>query len=104
MADRLGRVRAGFIADLLVINGNPLENLRLMNPYPTTLLSYNGKIINNYSSEVKPDDPNVKEVLGGGIEWTIKDGIPYSVPTLMKEVKEIVTKARAARPGTTTQR
>ncbi len=33
-------------------------------------------------------------VHGGGIEWTIKDGLPYDVPTLMKEVKDMVTKAR----------
>ena len=47
---------------------------------------------------MKPDDPNVKPVHGGGIEWTIKDGIPYHVPTLMKEVKDMVTKARTERP------
>ena len=31
---------------------------------------------------------------GGGIEWTIKDGIPYHVPTLMKETKDMVSQAR----------
>ena len=99
--DRLGRVRQGFVADLLVINGNPLENLRIMNPYGADLMSYNGQIIDNYSGVVKPDDPNVKQVHGGGIEWTIKDGIPYHVPTLMKEVKEMVAKARSERPRAT---
>jgi len=89
--------------DLLVVNGNPLENLRLMNPYGTDLMSLNGQIVNNYSSSVKPNDPNVKSVHGGGIEWTIKDGIPYHVPTLMKEVKDMVTKARAERPRSTSQ-
>jgi len=49
---------------------------------------------------VKPGDPNVKMVHGGGIEWTIKDGIPYHVPTLMKEVKDMVTKARSERRTT----
>ena len=102
MEDRLGRIRPGFIGDLLVINGNPLENLRVMNPYGTDLMSYNGQIIDNYSGIVKPDDRNVRQVHGGGIEWTIKDGIPYHVPTLMKEVKEMVTKARSERPRTTT--
>ena len=101
MEDRIGRVRQGFIADLLVVNGNPLENLRLMNPYGTDLMSLNGKIVNNFSGDVKPGDPSVKMVHGGGIEWTIKDGIPYHVPTLMKEVKDIVTKARAVRPRAT---
>ncbi len=95
-------MRLGFVADLLVVNGNPLENLRVMNPYGTDLMSYNGQIIDNYSGIVKPGDPNVKSVHGGGIEWTIKDGVPYHVPTLMKEVKDMVTKARSERPRTTT--
>ena len=97
LADRLGRVRVGYTADLLVVNGNPLENLRLMNAYGTDLMAYDGKIINNYSGIVQPGDPHVTMVHGGGIEWTIKDGIPYHVPTLMKEVKDMVAKARADR-------
>ncbi|HEV8346167.1 MAG TPA: amidohydrolase family protein [Vicinamibacterales bacterium] len=101
MEDRLGRVRVGFMADLLVVNGNPLENLRVMNPYGVDLMAYNGQIINNYSGIVKPADPNVKSVHGGGIEWTIKDGIPYHVPTLIKEVKDLVAKGRAERTRTT---
>jgi imidazolonepropionase-like amidohydrolase len=102
MQDRLGRVRQGFVADLLVVNGNPLENLRVLNPYGTDLMAYDGQIIGNYSGTVKPGDPKVTLVHGGGIEWTIKDGIPYHVPTLMKEVKDMVTKARAERSRTTT--
>jgi imidazolonepropionase-like amidohydrolase len=102
MDDRLGRIRPGLVGDLLVINGNPLENLRVMSPYGTDLMSYHGQIIDNYSAVVKPEDRNVSPVHGGGIEWTIKDGIPYHVPTLMKEVKDMVTKARAERPRTTT--
>jgi len=31
------------------------------------------------------------------VEWTIKDGIPYHGPTLMKEIKEMVAKARTER-------
>jgi len=101
MEQRLGRIRVGYMADLLVINGNPLENLRVMNPYGTDLMSFNGQIIDNYSSLVRPGDPNVKSVHGGGIEWTIKDGIPYHVPTLIKEVKDLVAKGRSERPRTT---
>src|SRR5262245_9765754 len=69
LQDKIGRVREGFTADLLVVNGNPLENLRLLNPYGTDVMTYNGRIIDNYSSVVKPGDPNVKSVHGGGIEW-----------------------------------
>jgi len=100
LSDRIGRIRQGMVADLLVVNGNPLENLRIMNPYGTDLMTYNGQVINNMSGIVKPGDPNVKMVHGGGIEWTIKDGIPYHVPTLMKEVKDMVTKARSERRTT----
>jgi imidazolonepropionase-like amidohydrolase len=72
MGDKLGRVRQGYLADLLVVNGNPLENLRVLNPYGVEVLK-DGRMVR-----------------GGGIEWTIKNGIPYHVPTLMKEVKTIV--------------
>ena len=33
---RLGRVRTGYVADLLVVNGNPLENLKVLYPTGTT--------------------------------------------------------------------
>lgn len=72
MGDRLGRVRQGYLADLLVVNGNPLDNLR---------------VLNAYGVEVMKDGRMTR---GGGIEWTIKNGIPYHVPTLMKDVKGMV--------------
>ena len=64
--DRLGRVRAGWAADLIVVNGNPLENLKVLYPGQAT----------------------------GGVEWTIKDGIPYHAPELMEKVKRLVADAR----------
>jgi adenine deaminase len=75
----LGRVRAGFRADLIVVNGNPLENLKVL--YPTGI------------DEIHDGKP----VRTGGVEWTIKDGIPYHGPTLMREIKDLVVKARAER-------
>ena len=50
------------------------------------------------AAEVAVASALAKRGHGGGIEWTIKDGIPYHVPTLMKEVKGMVAKARAERP------
>ena len=72
----LGRVRVGFKADLIVVNGNPLENLKVL--YPTGVT----KIVDG------------RVVKTGGVEWTIKDGIPFHAPTLAKEVREMVAKAR----------
>ena len=77
--NEMGRIRAGFNADLIVVNGNPLENLKVL--YPTGV------------DDIKDGKP----VRTGGVEWTIKDGIPYHGPTLMREVTAIVTKARADR-------
>ncbi|MCA1630325.1 MAG: amidohydrolase family protein [Acidobacteria bacterium] len=77
--DKLGRVRPGFAADLLVVNGNPLENLKVL--YPTGV-------------DVVKDG---RQTHTGGVEWTIKDGIPYHGPTLLADVKEMVAKARAER-------
>ena len=75
----LGRVRAGYLADLIVVNGNPLENLKVF--YPTGV------------DELRDG----KVVRGGGVEWTIKDGIPYHAPSLLADVKRMVAKARAER-------
>ncbi len=79
MEDRIGRVRPGYLADLIVVNGNPLDNLKVL--YPTGVdVIRNGQATHT-----------------GGIEWTIKDGRPYHAPTLFAEVKEIVARARAVR-------
>ena len=84
-ADRLGRVRVGFAADLIVVNGNPLEDLKVLYATGTDVVR-DGKVAH-----------------GGGVEWTIKDGIPYHAPTLLRDVKELVARARAERPATSGQ-
>lgn len=73
---QIGRVRAGHLADLIIVNGNPLENLKVL--YATGI------------DEVRDG----KVVRAGGVEWTIKDGITYHAPTLLADVKEMVAKAR----------
>jgi hypothetical protein len=72
----LGRVRVGFKADLIVVNGNPLENFKVLAPTGTDMVK-DGKVVR-----------------GGGIEWTIKDGIPFHVPTLSKEIRDMVAAAK----------
>jgi imidazolonepropionase-like amidohydrolase len=67
---KLGRVRPGWAADLLIVKGNPLEDFKLLYPHPA-------------NAGTKP-----------GLEWTVKAGIPYSVPKLMQELKDMVAKAR----------
>ena len=73
-----GTVEEGKRGDLIVVNGNPLANLKVL--YPTGV------------EEIQTG----RAVRTGGVEWTIKDGIPYHGPTLLREVKDIVAAARAA--------
>jgi hypothetical protein len=78
LEDKLGRVRSGFLADLILVDGNPLENFKFL--YPTGVLDLeDGKIINR-----------------GGIKWTIKDGFVYHTPSLLDDVKKIVEDAKSS--------
>ena len=76
---RTGRVRPGYAADLIIVNGNPLEDLKLL--YPTGVSAIrDGRMART-----------------GGVEWTIKDGFVYHAPTLLADVRAMVAAARAAR-------
>lgn len=76
---RLGRVRAGYLADLIVVDGNPLEDFKVMYPGGTT------RIVDGREERTK------------GIEWTIKGGMPYHGPTLLADVRAMVEEARRGR-------
>ena len=78
--ERLGRVRVGYKADIIVVNGNPLENLKVLYPTGTEEIR-DGKVVKT-----------------GGLEWTIKDGIPFYVPKISAEIRDMVTAARKRRP------
>ena len=92
------KVREGYVADLLVLNGNPLDNLKLFNPAGVDVMLMNGKPVSNYTAQGMHDQVEAGHI--SGIEWTIKDGIPYHGPTLLREVKEIVARAKSGRTTT----
>jgi cytosine/adenosine deaminase-related metal-dependent hydrolase len=79
LEDSLGRVREGFLADLILVGENPLANFKYL--YPTGVL------------DLKDGRP----FLRGGVEWTIKDGIVYHAPELLEDVKSMVARARAGK-------
>ncbi len=72
----LGRIRPGFLADLILVEGNPIKNLKYL--YPTGVMEMvEGEIVKK-----------------GGVQWTIKDGYVYNAPMLLEDVKQMVIEAR----------
>ena len=78
MDKELGTVEQGKLADIILVDQNPLKNLQVL--YGT------GDIHLNEAGEVKRV---------GGVKYTIKDGIIYDAKQLLKDVKTMVDKAKA---------
>ena len=72
-----GIVAPGYLADLIIVSENPLSNLKVL--YGTGAVRVNG---NNEPERV------------GGIKYTIKDGIVYDAKKLLKDVEDMVNKAK----------
>ncbi len=76
-----GVVKSGKLADLILVDQNPLQNLKV--------LYANGA--------VRLNDANGQVERVGGIKWTIKDGIVYDAKQLLADVAVMVEKQKAAR-------
>jgi adenine deaminase len=74
---KLGLVRPGYLADLVLVDGNPAYNLR-------SLYSFGALHLNDAGEMVR----------SGGIVHTIKDGIVIENAKLMEEVARMVARSR----------
>ena len=81
VAPDFGMVRAGMLADMVIVDQNPLQNLKVL--YGTGALKLN--------------DTTGKPEQVGGIKYTIKDGIVYDAKQLMADVAAMVEKQKRAR-------
>lgn len=79
LADRIGSVEPGKLADLVVVEENPLADFKVL--YGT------GAIRVNEANEV---------ARVGGVKYTIKDGIVYDARQLLADVRRMVREAKDA--------
>ena len=83
----VGAVRPGMLADLLIVDQNPIENLKVL--YGTGALKLN--------------DTTRKAEQVGGVKWTIKDGIVYDAKQLLADVARMVEEQRRTRAAAQSQ-
>jgi Amidohydrolase family len=79
MADQIGSVEVGKIADLVIVPQNPLANFKVL--YGTGAL--------------RLDDATRQVQRVGGVRYTIHDGIVYDAPALLADVRRMVAEAKA---------
>lgn len=77
MDDQLGTIEVGKLADMVLVDANPLKNLKTL--YGTGAIQLN---------------ENNEPVRVGGIEYTIKDGIIYDAEQMLQDVAEMVEEAK----------
>jgi imidazolonepropionase-like amidohydrolase len=81
-----GVVREGLLADMVIVDRNPLQNFKVL--YGT--------------GAVKLNDATGRVERVGGVKWTIKDGIAYDAKKLLADVAAMVDKQKREKPKTTT--
>ena len=78
--DEIGTIHVGKKADMIIVDENPLHNLKSL--YGTGVPKLNEKT------------QKVERV--GGVRWTIKDGIVYDAKKLLADVREMVKANKVA--------
>lgn len=76
---QFGVIRPGLLADLLIVDENPLANLKVL--YGTGAIRLN-------------DETGMPERVGG-VRYTIKDGIVYDAKQLLDDVAAMVAEQKA---------
>ncbi len=77
MSDSIGSIAVGKLADLVIVKENPIRNFKVL-----------------YGTGHQKLDENNKNVIVGGVKYTIKDGIIFDAKALLSDVRSIVKAAK----------
>jgi imidazolonepropionase-like amidohydrolase len=77
--DRLGVIRPGYIADMVVLAANPLEDMKVF-----------------YGTGITRTSPTGQAEHIGGVKYTIHDGIVTDSQALLRDIKAMVQQAKNA--------
>ncbi|MFM9950547.1 MAG: amidohydrolase family protein [Saprospiraceae bacterium] len=77
MEDQIGTIQVGKLADMVILEENPLQNLQLLYGTGAIQLTENNEVVR-----------------AGGVKYTIKDGIIYDAKQLLADVRKMVQQSK----------